>query len=255
MGLQERIIREFTNGDRYIIGFADMAGFVEDCFSNYRYAVSIAQRLDDNVVDDICTGPTEDYCELYDQTNLELLKKSHAVSDILTRAGVQSLAIRPTVEDEELDKDYFETLRTSFSHKLPATRSGIGWIGKTDLLVTHRFGPRVRLASVLFTESEHPITVGTPITISKCRHCNVCVQSCPAKAANGKLWKAGIDRDEFYDAFKCREQCREYWRIHMNKKRSICGICVSACPIGMRRKILDPRFPERISGTDRPVET
>lgn len=235
MGLQEDIIREFADKDLYIVGFADMTGLVEDYFSSYRYAVSIAQRLDDNVVDEICTGPTEEYCELYDQTNYELLGKTHAVSNILTAANIPNLAIQPTVEDEELDKEYFETLRTSFPHKLPATRSGIGWIGKTDLLVTHRFGPRVRLASVLFAESEHPITVGTPVTRSKCRHCNVCVLSCPAKAANGKLWKAGIDRDEFYDAFKCREQCREYWRVHMNKKKSICGICVSACPIGKRR--------------------
>jgi epoxyqueuosine reductase QueG len=34
------------------------------------------------------------------------------------------------------------------SHKMVATRAGLGWIGKTDLFVSNKYGPRVRLASI-----------------------------------------------------------------------------------------------------------
>jgi epoxyqueuosine reductase QueG len=45
---------------------------------------------------------------------------------------------------------------------MAATRAGIGWIGKKDLLVSEKFGPRNRLASVL---TNYPFeNLGGPIT-------------------------------------------------------------------------------------------
>jgi epoxyqueuosine reductase QueG len=55
---------------------------------------------------------------------------------------------------------------------------------------------------------------------------------CPGLAANGKLWDDSVDRDEFYDAFKCRDTCRKLSRDRLDKKVSLCGICVSVCPYG-----------------------
>ena len=145
---------------------------------------------------------------------------------------IEACPIKATVGDSELDDIYEKTLRYSFSHKLAATRSGIGWIGKTDLLVTSRFGPRVRLASVLTTVNIS--NSGVPIDESQCGSCNICVKHCPAKAATGQLWTTSIDRDVFFDPFKCREYCRQISAERIKKEISICGICVSVCPKGKK---------------------
>ena len=112
--------------------------------------------------------------------------KIKLISNLLKTYHIEAYPIKATVEDSEIDDTYKKTLRYPFSHKMAATRSGIGWIGKTDLLVTSRFGPRVRLASLLTTENiSHS---GIPIDESQCGSCNICVNHCPAKAATGQLW-------------------------------------------------------------------
>ena len=42
-----------------------------------------------------------------------------------------------------------ESLLALFPHKLAAVRAGLGWIGKSSLLITRKYGPRVRLSTVL----------------------------------------------------------------------------------------------------------
>jgi len=158
--------------------------------------------------------------------------KIEVLSNLLKTYYIEAYPIKATVEDSELDDTYKKTLRYSFSHKLAATRSGIGWIRKTDLLVTSRFGPRVRLASILTTVNIS--NNGVPIDESQCGSCNICVNHCPAKAATGQLWTTSIDRDVFFDPFKCREYCRQISAERIKKEITICGICVSVCPKGKK---------------------
>jgi epoxyqueuosine reductase len=113
---------------------------------------------------------------------------------------------------------------------MAATRAGLGWIGKTALFISKKFGPRLRLVTILI---DHPIEcANSPIEESRCGKCRVCVEKCPAQAANGKSWNINLDRDEFFNAFKCREKCRELAWKHLKQRISICGLCVSVCPMG-----------------------
>jgi len=91
--------------------------------------------------------------------------KTELISILLKTYHIDAYPIKATVEDNEIDGTYKKTLRYPFSHKLAATRSGIGWIGKTDLLITSRFGPRVRLASILTAVNISQI--GVPINESQ----------------------------------------------------------------------------------------
>jgi epoxyqueuosine reductase QueG len=113
-----------------------------------------------------------------------------------------------------------------------ATRAGLGWIGKTDLLISKKFGPRLRLVTILLDRD--PGTTAVPIDKSKCGKCNICVEKCPAQAANGMLWNIKVHRDLFFNAFKCREKCGELARQKLNVDERICGLCVSVCPIGRK---------------------
>jgi len=97
-------------------------------------------------------------------------------------------------------------LRFDFSHKMAATRAGLGWIGKTALFISEKYGPRARLATVL---TDFPVSVcANPIEESKCTDCDLCVRICPAQAANGPAWNINIDRNDFFDPFACLKSAR-----------------------------------------------
>lgn len=231
--MQNEIINILPNSKDYIIGFADMGDLIKDHYP-HRYAVVVGKRLDDSIIDGIEDGPTMPYYELYKATNDELNLITAQISRYLVQNAIPCLQIKSTVSDSEIPEGYTKTLRMNFSHKMAATRAGLGWIGKTDLLVSEKFGPRIRLATVLtnyrFDNS------GTPVTESQCGKCDICVEACPAQAANGKLWNVSLDRDQFYNAFKCRDMCRKLSQERLDKKVSICGICVSVCPQGKSGK-------------------
>jgi epoxyqueuosine reductase len=217
-----------------ILGFADLRNLLHESFSGYGYGILIGKRLDDRVVDSILDGPgpTPDYEALYRETNAALSALANRVACALRAAGTGALAVEPTLPDGSIDGEYRKTLRANLSHKMVATRAGLGWIGKTALFVSERFGPRVRLAAVL-TDSPAG-REGTPVDESGCGSCSLCVQRCPAQAATGAPWTVHTDRDVFFNPFRCRETCLELSAKRLNKRISICGICVAVCPAGSR---------------------
>ncbi len=223
-------IKKICPSEVYETGFADLSGLLHTDFKAYPYGISLVRKLDDSIIDKIVNGPTIEYFELYHSINSELNDKVTAISAIINKAGIKAYPVKATVADNEMDSLYSETLRYKISHKMTATRAGLGWIGKTDLLITKRFGPRVRLATILTSE---PVSeTGNPIEKSQCGNCSICVQKCPASASNGKLWSKEIDRDEFYNPVKCMNYCRAISYKLLNEEISICGICVSVCPQG-----------------------
>jgi epoxyqueuosine reductase QueG len=153
------------------------------------------------------------------------------------KCGIDSIVIEPTISTSSLEfGKYRKTLTVEVSHKMVATRAGLGWIGKTDLLITKEFGPRLRLVSLLINQK--PEGDYHPIDKSRCGKCTICVDKCPAKASNGLLWNINIHRDTFFDAHKCRNKCGELAKQKLNVDIRICGICVSVCPIA-RKPLLD----------------
>ena len=232
--MQKQIIeilrKHLIPADEYIFGFADLTGLLNKKFTGFDYGISIGKRLDKLIVDKITDGPTMEYYHHYRNINQELARVAGLISAELNVQSIETINIPPTVSTEELDTTYFSTLRTELSHKMVATRAGLGWIGKTDLLITKKFGPRLRFTSILL--KDRVISELKPIDISRCGTCNICVEICPAKAANGKIWDITIDREEFFDAHKCRNQCAEFGRTRLAEDARVCGMCVASCPIG-----------------------
>ena len=185
--------RHLIPAKNYIYGFADLTGLLSMKFDGFNYGITIGRKLDDSIVDNISDGPTMEYYFHYRKVNEELALLSGIISADLNENNIEALTISPTVSTEELDTIYFKTLRTDISHKMVATRAGLGWIGKTDLLITKKFGPRLRLTTILLKDTV--ISESKPIDISRCGTCNICVEICPAKAANGKIWDITIERD------------------------------------------------------------
>jgi len=230
------IIQQHVKSDTgYIIGFSNLEGLVPEKYKSLKYGITIGIRLDDSIIDGIVEGPTPEYKQHYHDVNAFLNNIASDVKWILIELGYNAEIIKSTLEWEEEDTipDYYETLSVEFPHKTAATRSGLGWIGKTALFISHDFGPRLRLVTIL-TDME--LETGIPVEENQCGECEICVEKCPAEAATGKSWSAGMQRKELYDAHKCRLKAKELALERIGLDEVICGICVSVCPKGKGRK-------------------
>lgn len=85
------------------------------------------------------------------------------------------------------------------SQKLAAHLAGLGWIGKSGLVVTPKDGPRVRWGTVL---TDAPVETGRPLE-PKCGNCSKCVEACPPKALTGSSVTPGMAREKYIDVKRC----------------------------------------------------
>lgn len=234
MKIESIISKRLIPSSDFIYGLANLNGFLPDEYKNYSLGISIGKRLDDRIVNTVAQGPNVDYYNHYKQVNSELETISNEIVNDLSKHGVKSIAIVPTlILSSDEFKPYFKELKYKISHKMVATRAGLGWIGKTDLFVSKKFGARLRLVSIL-VESSLKSDV-QPIDESQCGKCNICVKMCPAQAANGISWNVNTYRDEFFNAHKCWAKCHEFGMQIFKRDVGICGICVALCPIGQER--------------------
>jgi len=235
--MQEKIIelicQTVPDDGQHVWGLADLSGLLHERFKGYSYGISICRRLDDSIIDSIVTGPNPAYLKLYKDTNIYLSDLAAGMAGKINALGINSLTIMPTSNQLYRSPEYARTLRHYFSHKMVGTRAGLGWIGKSDLFISKMFGPRLRLVSILV---DYPLKqLAPPIGKSRCGKCNICVEACPAKAINGKLWNTKIDRDEYYDAFKCQKKAMELSLAATGENdHAVCGICIAVCPAGMK---------------------
>jgi reductive dehalogenase len=108
---------------------------------------------------------------------------------------------------------------------LVAKDAGLGEIGRMGLLMTPRFGPRVRLAVVT---TDLPLSVDSPswdpTVIDFCTKCTKCAAVCPAQAI------PTCERETYPDGtlrWKINpERCYTYW----TKIGTDCGRCMAVCP-------------------------
>jgi len=71
-------------------------------------------------------------------------------------------------------------LQAALSYKSAAAAAELGYIGRNGLLLTHDFGPRVRLSCCL-TEAQFKPVEKKAVT-NMCTNCNICIKGCPAGA-------------------------------------------------------------------------
>jgi len=204
-----------------LVGFADMRAIPVEERKGMESALSIAVALSPEIVSRITKGPTQEYFREYQRANVLLSKLSHQTAKLIIDKGFTAIALEPTTETFDAVK-----LRAGLSHKIAATRSGLGWIGKNALVITKPFGSAIRLTTVL---TDAPLETGCPFDESNCGTCAACVEICPAQAPSGTNWSLGVYRDEFFDAYACCRKATEYCEAE-GIDSTICGICIEACP-------------------------
>lgn len=202
----------------------DFIAFGSDPFvAQFPRAISIGMQLCDSIVEQHTPDEPRRHSlywhHVYEVVSRALDFLAYDVARWLIEKGFKAFPV-PASAPYNFDK-----LEGIFSHKLAAHLAGVGWIGKSCLLLTDRFGPRVRLVSVL---TDAPLDAGTPFDRA-CGKCHVCVDTCPVKAFTGVEFRADEGREVRFDVFKCSEYRREH----------PCGLCVSSCPMGSRRRHRD----------------
>jgi epoxyqueuosine reductase len=159
----------------------------------------------------------------YEVINQRLDLITSNLSSLLQREGHRAL---PVPAARRVDG---ERLCAAFSHKLTAHLAGLGWIGKSCLLVTPQVGPRVRWSTVL---TDAPLAAtGGPLE-ERCGACQQCVEICPAQAFTGQPFRAEEPRESRFDAGRCDRYFAEMKAA--DPETAVCGLCLYVCPYGRR---------------------
>ncbi|MFX1505862.1 MAG: 4Fe-4S double cluster binding domain-containing protein [Promethearchaeota archaeon] len=191
---------------------------------NYTNAISLAVAIPRSVFDLIVDkNPGELYAHYYKTANALIDHITLRLSEKIVNYGYSALAI-PASLSIGPDK-----LFSNASHKAFARSAGLGWIGKNLLLITPKFGPRVRLGTVL---TNIPLKSSKSIIELNCGNCTKCIDACPIQALKPSNFKEyPVHREDVFDAKKCHTRLEK-----LGKKDyigvSICGICIKVCPIG-----------------------
>lgn len=193
--------------------------------ASYPLGISIGMRLMDAVVDGLhlheMPSAIFSYRGLYNSVNQNLDRASLLIARRLQKRGFRAY---PIPASQTIDP---RRLEGAFSHKLAAHLAGLGWIGKSCLLITPDYGPRVRLATVL---TDAPLEAGRPIP-DGCGDCRRCVEACPVKAITGRPFNPKEPRDLRLRAHLCSDYSERRARLI---GEGLCGLCVHVCPYGWR---------------------
>jgi len=204
-----------------LVGYADISNLAHEAVIGLKNAISIAVPLTPSIINEISKGPTIKYYQEYNRANNLLADLCVHAADILIPQGHKAVALQPTVKQVDLTK-----IDANLPHKTVATKAGFGWIGKSALLITKKYGAAIRLASVL---TDADLDTAEPIEQSMCGDCRQCVDHCPAKAIKGNNWQPGCSRDSIFDAFACCETATKLAK-KIGIQPTICGICINVCP-------------------------
>ena len=156
----------------------------------------------------------------YDVVNLRLDELSLRMAGLLQRLGYAAL---PVPASKRVDD---ERICAFFSHKMAARQAGLGWIGKSCLLITPQAGPRVRWTTVL---TDAPLEATGVPPQDHCGACTRCVEICPVQAITGRPFCEDEPREMRLDARRCEQYFREMEKAgHL----PVCGMCLYVCPYG-----------------------
>ncbi|WP_052374215.1 4Fe-4S binding protein [Methanobacterium sp. SMA-27] len=169
----------------------------------YENAIVFIKEIDKFGVDNDFPGKQLKDLELYDDFG----RKTNEMVDYLRENGFAAQASHPA--------QGFVTYPTL------AQNAGLGWRGKSNLLITPELGPRQKISAIFTSIENLPVNTGHDHSWigDYCNYCGKCLKSCPGNAIVEPT--DGLNRSKFIP-----EHC-----IGCN---DICTICLRDCPFNKK---------------------
>lgn len=103
-----------------------------------------------------------------------------------------------------------------------AASCGMGYIGKSNLLITPKYGPRVNL---LYLATDAPLKADVVKNDNQCGDCQICEKACLSGAIMG---------DGYFHARQCESiiNCHPNKRYYSKYVNQDCDRCLRVCPKG-----------------------
>lgn len=96
------VLHSLMPGTDWEFGYADLQGVLAPSLQRYAAGISIVHRLEDGIIDEIASGPTEAYFLHYSAVNVELAEMSVRVAAVARSEGFETLALSPTALESEV---------------------------------------------------------------------------------------------------------------------------------------------------------
>ncbi len=171
----------------------------------YENAIVFTKEINKNAVDSELPGKAVTDLKLYD----ELGKKTIELAEFLRESGFGAHASHPAIG--------------IVTYPALAQHAGLGWRGKSNLLITPELGPRQKISAIFtsienlpFNEQNEHSWIG-----DYCQTCGKCIKKCPEGA---------ILEKEFPDGFIGTEVVVE----HCKGCNDACTICMKECPFNKK---------------------
>lgn len=206
-----------------LVGFGDVSEISADLTHGLPTAISVAVHYDYDIVNTLDINEELFHKHLY-SLNEPIMKLIELTESSMQAWGYQfkSIGIPSPIESNKQLENFCQ-----FPQKTAATRAGLGWLGKSSLLITPQYGPRVKLFTTLTNAN---FANAKPINNNKCGSCQNCVIICPCNAIKNHGWQNGVERDKMIDVYKCNEY-RLNFKTTIGRKHS-CGLCIKVCKFG-----------------------
>lgn len=209
--ISQSLIQLLANIPISMWGISDITGF-HHFNTTYNRTISLAQAYSYRL-DDYSSTNFNDF--LLGKVKSEIEKNIEIIKNFLEKENISYYIVSNRQKDPILSIG-------EFSHKFAAVQGGLGWIGKNGLVITKKYGPRVRLSTIL-------VDLDLPFNHYEekdgCGECNICVESCPTRCLYGDRSPNRLVRENVIDIFKCKDK-------NEKRKGHICGLCLVSCPIG-----------------------
>ncbi len=210
MSVKEEVREFLKNFGVMIVGFGKIPPNIEIFEIKYKYprAIVFGYPISDGVLNTIEDHPTLIYKQHYKTVNWLLDQTAYHLVQFIEEKGFRAIAIPAS---QTVD---WQNQKGHISHKLLAVESGLGFIGRSGLVVNPKYGARARYASVLTDfefEPDRKIT-------DDCASCRRCIIACPA----GAIGEQGVDLE------KCLAKLKEFAKMP-GIGQYICGVCVKVC--------------------------
>lgn len=207
-----------------VAGIADLTQWI-DSPKGPIVAIMFGLRYPDEVVEALPESLGEDVWEPMSKSLSEkALDLYSRLADGLCSSNPCARSCRIGQAQEVLDVKI-----KGLSQKAIAVLAGMGWVGKSSLVVHPTWGPRIRLGTLL---TDAAITPDPPFYSNHCGNCRVCMDACPVQAITNRRSCVKEFTTFGIEVQRCLRHIGRY--IAQTGRRHQCGICLKVCPFGRK---------------------